>query len=162
MAVGVSTSTEVRLTHAFPLIARIGAGVGGIAIVVVVIKELWPGLWPLGWHLFLVAPIAVGGVALGGVLLVAALVGDRTTWIVKDATIEIHRQSPWRRRTEIVPIRTIANIELRETEWESRAPSFGIAVDLIDGRRLVSPDSPNQEAAESLRDRLRARRGTTV
>jgi len=162
VAVGVSTSAEVRLTQAFSPIARIGAGVGGVAIVAIVIKDLWPGLWPLGWHSLLVAPIVAGGVALGGILLVAALVGDRTTWIVKDATIEIHRRSPWRRRTDIVPINTIAGIELQETEWESRAPSFGIAVDLFDGRRLLSPHCANRDAAEFLRDRLRARRATTV
>lgn len=159
MAIGVSTSSEVRLTQAFPPIARIGAGAGGIAIVVVVIKELWPGLWPLGWHSLLVGPIVAGGVAVGGILLVAAVLGDRTTWIVKDATIEIYRQSVWRRRTDVVPIDTIANIELRETEWESRRPSFGIAIDLADGGRRISPDCASKEAAESLLDRLRARRG---
>ena len=159
MAVGRPTTGEVRLVRSDSPIARVAFGSLGIAIVVV-LKELWPALRPIGWQSLVVLPIVVGGVAIGSLLLVTAALGEHTTWVLKDASIEIFRRSAWENRRDVVSISAIAGIDLNERDWETLTPTFGITIRLANGKRLISPDCASKEEAERLRDRLLARRGS--
>jgi len=160
MAVGRPTTGEVRLVRSCSPIARVAFGSLGIAIVVVVLKELWPALRPIGWQSLVVLPIVVGGVAIGSLLLVTAVLGEHTTWVVSDASIEIFRRSAWENRRDVVPMSAIAGVDLNERDWETLTQTFGITIRLANGKRLISPDCASKEEAERLRDKLLARRGS--
>ena len=157
----MSISSVIHLRQSFSPIARILAAVAGSAIVAITISELWSGIWPPGWHSLFVAPILIGGVTIGSLLLLAAIVGEQTSWVVSDAGITVWRRTILGKRREVVSHRDLVSVDLHENEWDSRPTSFGIVLRTSSGKRLVSPDCASKTEAETLRDRLRTNLGRT-
>lgn len=158
---GMKSSTDVYLNQSFSPSARFLAGAGGTAIIAVVVTELWRGVWPPGWHSLFIGPIIIGGVAIGALLLAAAIVGEQISWTISDTGIAIHRRTILGMRQEIVPLHDLVSVDLREHEWDSRPSTFEIVLQRTSGNRLVSPDCASRAEAEALRDRLRTHLGKT-
>jgi hypothetical protein len=151
--------TTVRLKRDFPSVLRLILGAIGALVISVPAIELWPTLWPLGWHSLLLGFILAGAAAIGGLLLVSAIVGEETVWTLNDAALEIQRRTIFGIRRDTLSGGDIAAVSVHEHEWESRPSSFAIAVRLRTGPRLISPDCKDRAQAEALGDILRERFG---
>lgn len=157
----MSRSPEIHLRQSFPPIARILCAVAGSAIIAVVVSELWFGIWPPGWHSLFVGPIFIGGVAIGALLLLAAIVGEQTSWTISDTEIVIRRRTVLGMRRDVVSRRDLVSVDLHENEWDSRPSTFGIVLQRAAGRPLISPDCASKADAQALSDRLRTSIGRT-
>ena len=151
--------TTVRLRRDFPPVLRLVLGAIGALVIIVPAMELWPAVWPFGWHSLLLGFILGGAVVIGGLLLVSAIVGEETIWTLNDAALEIQRRTIFGIRRDTLTGGDIAAVNVHEHVWESRPSSFAIAVRLKKGRRLISPDCGDKAAAETLRRNLCRRLG---
>ncbi len=112
-----------------------------------------------GWHSLFFGVITLGAWAVGVGGVWAAAFGEDQRWRVDDGEIEIARRNLFRRWTTRLRSSDIAEISISETEWDSRANTFGVVLTLRDGARFETAGVETCADAEEIERRLRAALG---
>lgn len=138
-------------------IARIIFGGLGAAIIAVVLYDLGPALWPVGWWSLFFAVIVIGACWIGVICLMAGIIGDDVTWTLGHSEMRFDRKSPWRSRTEVVRPGEVLATDIETHDWESRPETFSVRMHLRSGQIIDTPQVDSRVQAEALQAEIRSR-----
>jgi hypothetical protein len=103
--------------------------------------------------------IIVGGWAVGGAFLMGALFGEAQVWRFGSGQMYVARRSVFLDTTDTVSGREVKSVEVDETVWDGRAPTFSVIIRTKSGKSYGSGEHDTREKAEALaalvRERLR-------
>lgn len=127
---------------------RVILGLAGASCAFLAVRELVPGVWPLGWHSLFFGAILAGALAVCGTLLIAALFGNAIRMTVSDSGMLIEKSSLFGRRSEQLRPGSVAALSVVENEWDSGPSTWTIEIECADGRVMITPDFRSKQAAE--------------
>jgi hypothetical protein len=127
---------------------RVVLGAAGLACAYLALRDLFPGVWPFGWHSLFIGTILAGALAVCGTLMVAALFGNSLRMTVRDSGLLVEKSSPFGRLSEELRPGSITALSVAENEWDSGPSTWNIELECADGRVLVTPDFRSKRAAE--------------
>jgi hypothetical protein len=151
-----SATQSIEVSTITPAFLRWGLGGFGLAIALVALLELWRGVWPIS----VVTPffgLLLGiGVCAGGGLMLGALFGPDEEWSITPGRLTI-RQSlrGTGTRLDFGPAQ-IASISVETHDWDSRPASYYLAIRLVTGKLLKSPEFGTKAKAQAAMDMLNA------
>lgn len=148
---------DIQLRAPYGPMARMVFGGLGTAIIAVVLYDLGPALWPVGWWSLFFAIIVLGACSIGACFLMAGIFGDDVTWTLGHSEMRFDRKSPWRSRTEVVRPGEVLATDIKTHDWESRSETFSVRVHLRSGQILDTPQLDSKVRAETLQAEIRSR-----
>ena len=87
-------------------------------------------------------------------MVLAGLGAPSAHWIVARGRIEIELSTPFRKRSVAIRPGQVASFELREIDWDSSSPTWGVVLKTVDGQRYETRDFGSKATAEAFRDRI--------
>ncbi|WP_421760286.1 hypothetical protein [Devosia sp.] len=149
--------TDGRLRHVVPMhnALRVFLIVCGLIVLVLTLGELGRGLWPPSFVSLFFLIIVVGAFSVGVPMIAAGLLAPAATWTVAKGRIDIELRTPFSARTVSITPGAVADFELREIEWDSSGPTWGVVLKTVDGKRYHTRDFGSKATAEAFRDRIR-------
>lgn len=147
----MATNDRFEISTALPAPARIGLGVFGSFIVVMVIKDLWRGVRLLSVFSPFFLVILGGGLLVGLTLIVAMIWGPDERWIILPGRFTVIRSLRQFRSEKTLAAAVIGSIGVETVDWDSRPDTFRLRIALKTGKILRSPDFSTHGAAENAR-----------
>jgi hypothetical protein len=157
MQTGHVQRQDIQLRAPYGPIARITFGGLGAAIIAIVLYELGPVLWPVGWWSLFFAIIVGGACWIGFKCLMAAIAGEDVIFTLGSNEMRFDRTSLLRDRVEIVRPGDVLITAIKVHDWESRPDTFSVQVRLRSGEMLDTPEVDSRTRAETLQAEIRAR-----
>jgi hypothetical protein len=143
---------ELANRHSRP--KRIVLGLIGLVVLVWPVWDLWPGIASFT----LVSPvfwvIGLGAVALGAVLLAAAIFGRGTVLTVAPEGISLTEETILGQRGRPVALAELGPVTVVEQDWSEGPATFRVSLARQGGKLLLSEDFPTRSEAEALANQL--------
>ena len=147
---------EFFLTRPMPMVLRLLLGAAGLFAIVAPVRELWRAFIPPNWLSLFFGFIILGAWSVGGMFLLASILGEDQRWRVRDGAIEIRRRSALRQCTIVARPDDVCGTTIEESLWDSGPNTFRVALRLRNGDVYETPDFEKRENAVALEARLRA------
>lgn len=139
----------IEISRVTPGFLRWGLALFGGAIAAVAVTELWRAVWPLS----IVTPffgLMLGiGLFAGGALVIGAIFGPDEAWSIQPGRLVIRQSLRGTRKQLSYGPGDIAAITVETSEWDSRPPSYGLAIRLAGGKLLKSPEFGTEAKARA-------------
>lgn len=143
------------LDRPLPHVLRAVLGGAGLFAIVIPVWEFRHVFLHPGWISIFFGFLTLGAWSVGGAFVAAAVVGEDQRWRVGEAEIEIERRNLFRAfSTRLLP-GDVVDTAIRETEWDSRANSFGVVLTTRDGVEFETAGFERRANAEAVERRLR-------
>lgn len=132
---------------------------GGLAAIILPAIELRSAFFNPGLYTLFFGAILAGAWAVGAAFLYGAIFSQELRWYADRGVVTIERSSLVSHSLVTLSGADVARTEIREIEWDSKAPTFSVIVHTRDGERYETPDRPTAEAARMLELAIRRRLG---
>lgn len=146
-----------NLSRPLPLPVRLALGAAGLFCVLMPAWEFRHALLQPSVLTVFFGIIVLGGWAVGASFLMAAFFGEAQTWRFGSGRMFIARRSAFLAKTDTVHGRDVASIDVSETVWDSRAPTFSVVIHTKTGARYGSAEHQTRAEAEALAALVRAK-----
>ncbi|WP_424361902.1 hypothetical protein [Methylocystis parvus] len=153
---------DFYLDRPLPHVLRAVLGAVGLLAILAPAWEFRHAFLHPGWFSLFFGVITLGAWAVGGSFLLIAVVGEDQRWRVGEAEIEIERRNLFRRWTTRLRPGDVVETAIKETEWDSRANTFGVALTTRDGATFETAGAEKRATAEAIERRLRQALGLAV
>lgn len=147
--------TPLVLSEVWP--RALSAAMIGVSVIGLTFHDLGQALWPINVFTPFFAIIVAGAVGVGCAFAWGGLSPRARRWTFHDGRIDVVLQ-PLFSGNRIVAIRPgdVAIARLAEHDWDSREMTWSVDVELVDGRRLGTPEIGTKARAESILARIAA------
>lgn len=149
-----SATQSIEVSTITPAFLRWGLGGFGLAIALVALFELWRGTWPIS----VVTPffgLMLGiGVCAGGGLVLGALFGPDEAWSITPGQLTIRQSLRGTGKRLAFGPTQIVSISVETHDWDSRPASYYLAIRLVTGKLLKSPEFGTEAKAQAAMDML--------
>ena len=135
-----SVSEPIEISRFTPAFLRWGLAAFGLAIGGVALAELWGAVWPLSIVTPFFGLIMAIALCAGGGLALGALFGPDEAWRIEPGHLTIHQSLRGVRAQQHYTPANIAAITLETSDWDSRPATYCLAIRLVSGKVLKSPE----------------------
>ncbi|MCB1383338.1 MAG: hypothetical protein KDJ73_10515 [Notoacmeibacter sp.] len=148
-----------EFTRLFPMPVRLLLAGTGAFCVVIAIKELWRAVWPLNALSPFFLVIILGAIFVGSAFMLGAAFTGETRWTLGDGSLLLDTKNLFGRRHIEIRRHDVVSLTVREIEWDSREPTWCVALTLGSGETFDTPDYGKRAMAEEKRAAIAAALG---
>lgn len=153
---------KLSLDRPFSHVLRAVLVIAGLFVIMAPAWEFRRTFLHPGWLSLFFGFITLGAWFVGGALVAGAILGEDQRWRVGEAEIEIERRRLFGRQTARLSRGDVVATCIKETEWDSRANTFGVVLTTRDGATFETAGVDKPEQAEAIERRLRKTLGLTA
>lgn len=144
----IASGTEpIEVSLVTPPIVRWFLGAFGAAIAMVATFELWRAVWPISIVTPFFGLILAVALMVSGKLVIGSIFGPDETWRIEPGRLTIRQSLRGFSGTQQYRSTDIASIKIETTDWDSRPNGYCLAVHLVAGKRLKSPELGTEQKA---------------